>query len=99
MRRSWAVLIAVALLVLLVSSCERMNPAADLSKVSAIQSIPLEYGALKGVTSTEQYPGWSQLWFQDEGGTIRMVRVNWMGNQQFKEVLTIPRTQGSLGGK
>lgn len=95
--RSGLMLLIIVAGLLLMSSCERMNPVADLSKVTALQSIPLEYGALTAVTSTEQYPGWSQLWFQDNGGTIRMVRVNWIDKQLFKETLTITRAQGTLG--
>ena len=88
-------LAAVALLTL--TGCEKATPDLDQSGIEAISNIPIEYGSLRGVTSTEQYPGWAQLWFQDDAGTVRMVRIKWVSKQMPPDVITIPRT-GSMGG-
>jgi len=83
------------LLILLSTSCQKIDTGTSQQEVVALQSIPLKYGQLKAVTMTEQYPGWAQLWFQDEAGTICMVRVDWVKHEMMKEPLTITRTPAS----
>lgn len=83
-----------AVLLLGALSCARISNDDDPAKFASVQSLPLEYGQLKAVTSTEQFPGWAQLWFQDDAGTIRMVRVNWATDQILTKTLTITRTAG-----
>ena len=88
-------LAAVSVVLLLgAASCTRISTDDDPTKFAALQSLPLDYGQLKAVTSTEQFPGWAQLWFQDDAGTIRMVRVNWATDQMLTKTLTITRTAG-----
>ncbi len=94
MTRKLIVTAVGALLLLGALSCTRVGNDDDASRFAALQSIPLEYGQLKAVTMTEQYHGWAQLWFQDDSGTIRMVRVNWATDQMLKKTLTITRTSG-----
>ena len=59
--------------------------------LSELNSIPLEYGKLKTVTTHSMYEGWAQLWFEDEQKTIRMVRVNFHNKRIHKNVLIISR--------
>ena len=77
-------------------SCTKIGTDSDPTKYADMLSVPLEYGQLKAVTMTEQYHGWAQLWFQDDAGTVRMVRVNWATDQMLKKTLTI--TRSSAGG-
>jgi len=96
MKRKLILSAICALVILGALSCTRISNDDDPTKFADLQSIPLEYGQLKAVTMTEQYHGWAQLWFQDDAGTIRMVRVNWATDQMLKKTLTITRT--SAGG-
>ncbi len=91
-------LFTILFMLLFFISCERTDMGQNLKGIAPIKDIPLEYGALKGVTTTSDYPGWAQLWFQDEAGTIRMVRVDWMTNRMHEKVLTIPRIPTTTGG-
>ncbi|PWB74186.1 hypothetical protein C3F09_04330 [candidate division GN15 bacterium] len=89
---------AVGVLLLFAAlSCTRINRDEDPNRFADLQSLPLEYGQLKAVTISEQYAGWAQIWFQDDAGTVRMVRINYATDQMLKNVLTIPRTPA--GGK
>ena len=40
-----------------------------------LKGIPAEYGSLISVTTHAAYPGWAQLWFEDDQKTIRLVRI------------------------
>jgi hypothetical protein len=94
MKRKLILSVISAVLILGALSCTRIGNDDDPTKFASLQSLPLEYGQLKAVTMTEQYPGWAQLWFQDDAGTIRMVRVNWATDQMLTKTLTITRTAG-----
>jgi len=94
MKRKLMLTALSAILLLGLVSCARISNDEDASKFAALESLPLDYGQLKAVTSTEQYPGWAQLWFQDDAGTIRLVRVNWATDQMLTKVLTVTRTAG-----
>ncbi len=82
-------------LILLSASCEKIDSGANQEQAIALESIPGNYGALKAVTMTERYPDWAQLWFQDDAGTINMVRVNWVHSKMMKQPLTLTRTQAA----
>ena len=86
-----ALVIFAALLFAL--SCERTAEEPTMVGVIAIESIPLDYGALVSVTTDKHYPEWAQLWFADSSGTINMVRINWMEKTMLGEVLTVQRCQ------
>ncbi len=84
----------VGILILLIAlgiSCESTTPVVDMSVVSQLQSIPAEYGALVSVTTLPEYSNWMQLWFQDDQGTIRMVRVQFISNLIHNDVVVIAR--------
>ncbi len=90
-----ALVIFAALLFAL--SCERTTQEPTMESVIAIKDIPMDYGSLVSVTTDGQYPEWTQLWFADTSGTIRMVRVHWMEKTMLEDVLTIPRSQIAKG--
>jgi len=88
----WAIaFVAVALPLICLVSCERTTTEMDMSVVSELQSIPAEYGALVDVTAMDEYPNWVQLWFQDDQGVIRMVRVQFIANLIHNDVKVITR--------
>jgi hypothetical protein len=59
--------------------------------VQELTSIPADYGSLIAVTTAAKYSEWAQLWFVDEIGTIRMVRVNWEKNLFLEDPVVITR--------
>ena len=88
----WPIVIVMAIVILVGAiSCSRIEPEVDNSYLSELKGIPAEYGALISVTNLEHYPNWFQLWFQDEEGTIRMVRVQIFSGQMHQDVKVLPR--------
>ena len=91
------VLITLSLVMLTVGSCERTSQqvpgVGDLRHVdlSDVKYIPENYGELVGVTTQAAFKGWAQLWFEDEGETIRMVRIQFLDGRVQEAVLVIPR--------
>jgi hypothetical protein len=79
------------ILILSAMSCERIRDESTVKKVIPLTSLPLDYGALVAVTSDARYPDWAQLWFSDEAGTIKMVRVNWTLELMVEGALIISR--------
>ena len=78
-------------------SCEKTTTEASSSPELTVPlaDIPASYGSLEAVTVVPEYPGWFQLWFQNEAGTIRIVRVQMAQNLMHKQVKTINRTPGA----
>ncbi len=92
-------LVAPALLAVLVVgfglSCEKISTeTASPDLTTPLSDLPASYGKLVSVTSAPEYPGWFQLWFTDDTGTIRIVRVHMANNLMHKQVKTINRTAG-----
>lgn len=94
MKRYLGPVLACLLIICLSSACERKydpwNP--DVAFSEALPDIPASYGELEAVTTVPQYPGWFQMWFQDEAGTIRIVRVQIFTNQMPAEIKVINRS-------
>jgi hypothetical protein len=90
------VLMALPFLAITTTSCERLDKpapgAGELAKIELtdLSGIPAEYGELVGFTTHAAYEGWAQLWFEDDDGTIRIVRVS-IANRIHTDVLEIPR--------
>jgi len=78
-------------LILSSMSCERIRDDSKVKNVIPLMSIPLEYGSLVSVTTDARYSDWAQLWFSDETGTIKMVRVNWTKDLMVEGALVISR--------
>jgi hypothetical protein len=88
------------LLVFLLSAiaCTRIPEAPTQDKgtlgteeLPALDSVPSAWGPLTAVTTTPLYPGWFQLWFQDQSGKIRMVRFDSKNHALRSSVSSIPR--------
>ena len=94
MKRFTGLILACGLLACVGLGCERIKaPTEDISGIaSVLTSIPADYGELEAVTSLAEYPGWFQLWFEDEAGTIRIVRVKLFENLMHNQVKTIERS-------
>ena len=88
-------ILACLLLIGLSLACERTQSVYDneVNFSEALPKIPASYGSLEAITTVPQYPGWFQLWFEDDIGTIRIVRVQIFSNEMPPEVKTIERTQ------
>jgi hypothetical protein len=94
----------IVLLVLLISSILALNtlsckkvetlPEGNISivKLDNVSSIPADYGSLVSVTINPTFPRISQLWFQDNEGTIRMVSVGTIDKAILDKVMVIPRS-------
>lgn len=91
MRRVCSLILIFALLTLAGTSCTRVQPEPDTDVVSNLAGLPTAYGELVSVTTAAPYPDWAQLWFVDDEGVIRMVRVQFDLKQIHNDVLVIPR--------
>jgi len=91
MKRVCLLILAVSVLILAGVSCTRVQPEPDTNVVSNLAGLPTAYGELVSVTTSAPYPDWAQLWFVDEEGVIRMVRVQFESKQIHNDVLVIPR--------
>ncbi len=91
MRRVCSLILTISVLILANVSCTQVQPPADTNVVSNLAGLPTAYGELVSVTTAAQYPDWSQLWFVDDEGNIRMVRVQFELKQIHNDVLIIPR--------
>ena len=85
--------LACFLLICLGIACERNQ---DVPWSEALPEIPASYGELEAVTSVSEYPGWFQMWFEDDEGTIRIVRVHLFDNVLLDDVKTIERTGAAV---
>lgn len=98
MLRQTGILLLVVVLLLPALSCTKLSdrPApkgvvVGSEKLPALDSIPPEWGKLVSATSNAAYPGWFQLWFEDESGTVRMVMFNLRTRQLDTNAMLLPR--------
>jgi hypothetical protein len=96
-RQAFLVVAAIGLLVGAVG-CERTNQEQtvqgdiELTSFAFAGAIPAEYGRLVGVTSSDTYPGWAQLWFERADSSIVTVFVNYQNGIVRDRILEIPRS-------
>jgi len=96
MKKLTVVLLMMALFIPFITSCTKVTTGAvaispDLA--TELESIPADYGNLIAVTNTAQYPEWFQMWFEDEAGTIRVVRIQLFDNLIHRDTKVYPRSQ------
>jgi hypothetical protein len=99
MKKLSMLIFATVVLIAVAISCERTTPVLDVSGVVELSNIPANYGSLVSVTTATQFPGWAQLWFQDDMGTIRMIRIQWVEEKMHEEMLILLRDQVEVGGE
>ena len=94
MREFSVTVLICALLAIVCVSCEKIaSEGTTTAELTApLTELPASYGSLVAVTAVPEYPGWFQLWFEDEAGTIRIVRVQMIQNLMHKQIKTINRT-------
>ena len=94
------IILTLAGVILLVGilGCERTEDAMPTQATIALTdfqypgAIPASYGRLVGVTSSDTYPGWAQLWFERPDSSIVAVTVNFQNGAVRGRVLEIPRS-------
>jgi len=88
-------ILACILLISLSIACEKKyDPKIhDVAFSEVLPDIPASYGELKAVTTVPMYPGWFQMWFEDNSGTIRIMRVQIFNNQMLTDIKVIKRIQ------
>jgi hypothetical protein len=98
MCRRTCICLLVAGLVLPAFSCSRLPekpPSTGVmlgsEQLPAPDSIPPEWGRLVSVTTNPAYPGWFQLWFEDETNTVRMAAFNFRTKQLDPNAIVLPR--------
>jgi len=97
MRRSvlWTAVLLTA--VLLLASCEQIRPPGTVATplgrdlMPSDSRIPSDFGRVFATSTSETYPGWAQLYFADDSGTIRIVFVSLTDRALEPKVITIPR--------
>jgi len=62
-----------------------------MEKLTAADSIPLKWGKLISVSSVTGMANWTQLWFQDDEGTIRIVPYDVNDNYLSRQARVIRR--------
>jgi hypothetical protein len=98
MLRKTVLWLVVVILLVPAFSCSRLpeksapaGPALTSEQLPAMDSVPPEWGRLVSVTTNPAYPGWFQLWFEDEASTVRMVAFNHRTGKLDASVVVIPR--------
>ena len=95
------ILIGICVLAMVagLGACSRLNPeerAAEpnltFTQLAGDDAIPATYGQLVSVTTDDTFPGWAQLWFEGEDGTITTVFVKYVNGSLRQKVLVIPRS-------
>ncbi len=95
MKKYLGLILVCFLLICFSFACEQKYDPWDYEVAfsEALPEIPASYGDLKAVTTAQDYPGWFQMWFEDDAGTIRIVRVQIFSNKMLPDIKVIERTQ------
>jgi len=90
MKRYFGLYLACLCLICFGLACEKEQ---DVKFSEPFPEIPASYGSLVAVTGIPEYSGWSQLWFEDDEGTIRILRIQISKNKLLPDIKTIERTR------
>ena len=90
------VFVCLILTCIVAFSCQKIEDARSTAalkfeQIKSPDAIPLEFGKLVGVTTTSEYPGWAQLWFEKPDKSIIVVKVQWGKGYLNQEATVIPR--------
>lgn len=98
MRRLLWPALAVLVLAVLAAGCEPIRPPGKVDTplkrvvMPSDQEIPRDFGRFIGATTSEHWPGWGQLYFEEpETGLIRVVFVSFTDRTLERKVIVIPR--------
>jgi hypothetical protein len=91
MNKLFIVVVLTLISISIVLSCQRVVKWGELKtdELSNLEGIPLEYGSL--ISATTLNFNTSLLWFEDDDGTVRAVRIGVNDNSVAKKVLVISR--------
>ena len=93
MKRLFILFVLIFISIPISFSCQRVSDieTGELKTVNIpnLKGIPMAYGSLISVTSGPS--GNSQLWFQDDNGTVRRVAIRLINNMLYQTVTVIPR--------
>jgi hypothetical protein len=89
-KKLWTISLVIVIC-LATLSCQRISSEPSGVNLVDLKSIPASYGDLISVTSIPAYPEWVQMWFQDNTGTIRIIRVSFSDNRMVNDIRTITR--------
>lgn len=67
------------------------EPNLTFTTLAKDDAIPAAYGQLVSVTTDDTFPGWAQLWFEGDDGTVTTVFVKYVNGSLRRKVLVIPR--------
>jgi hypothetical protein len=89
-------------LVLSVAACERLPRAAEPGTPGSVpgeslattNTLPAEWGRLVSVTHPEWASRTSLLWFEDDGGTVRVANYDHQSRRFRPWVSVVRRTEG-----
>ena len=88
---------SIVIAVLFLFSCTKIEPqrpeqgSFKIEKLPAADSLPLNWGKLVAVSNEPDFPNWIQLWFEDEGGNLRLVPYSIGTNRLEGTAVLIPR--------
>jgi hypothetical protein len=68
-----------------------VEASLTFSQLADDEAIPAAYGQLVSVTTDDTFPGWAQLWFEGDDGTVTTVFVKYVNGSLRQRVLVIPR--------
>lgn len=92
--RAIVVVLVVASLVV-AAGCRKLDTGTPgtiaTERAVSDSEIPLEMGNLVAVTTSEQWPGLAQLWFERPDKTITMIAVDMKNLRMSDVVVKIPR--------
>ena len=91
MKKYFLILLMALVSITFLFSCQRVDEEYKFDETIEQKGIPLEYGSLVSVTPQAEWPGWAQLWFEDDNNTIRMVRIEFHKGEIEEGVRTISR--------
>lgn len=87
MRSRILAMVLLALLVLLIPSCTKLDRGSSTAEAVPAETlpgattVPASWGHLVSVSSAAQYPDLVQLWFEDAEGNVRMAVFNLTSNE------------------
>ena len=91
MKKRWLYAVLAVMVLVMSAGCDKVDTQSNREFLQ-IESIPLEFGNLVAVTTMTEYPGWSQLWFVQSDGSIKMVRYHFVRNVIMADVKLLKRS-------
>jgi len=95
------VLLFGAILCASVASCQKLSDnrppsmggqgQLPIEPAAMLDAVPLDYGDAIAVTTSPDYPAWSQIWFVKPDKSMVVIWVNAASGKMFERITLIPR--------